>query len=77
MNYLSDKFEKIILPIYENYYEQVCYLYKENPKIKIIRVKNESESYTRFKNNQILRVSFEKNSGKLNNYFYIKLNIYK
>ena len=60
VNYLSNQFEKIILPIHENYYEQVCYLYSENPKIEIIRIQNQSEIYTRFKNDQILRVGFEK-----------------
>ena len=62
---------KIILPIYENYYEQVCYLYVENPKIEIVSIQNESEIYTRFNKNQVLRVGFEKNYGKFNTSFYI------
>ena len=75
VNYLSNQFEKIILPIHENYYEQVCYLYSENPKIEIFKIQNQSEIYTRFKNDQILRVGFEKNSGKFNTSFYRQLNI--
>jgi len=75
VNYLSNLFEKIILPIYENYYEQVCYLYVENPKIEIVSIQNESEIYTRFNKNQVLRVGFEKNYGKFNTSFYKQLNI--
>ena len=48
VNYLSDKFEKIILPVYENYYEQVCFLYIENPKIEVVKIQNKSEIYSRF-----------------------------
>jgi len=75
VNYLSDKFEKIILPIYENYYEQVCYLYIENPKIEVIKIQNDSEIYNRFNKNQVLRIGFEKNFGKFNTSFYKQLNI--
>ncbi len=75
VNYLSGKFEKIILPIYENYYEQVCYLYIENPKIEVIQIQNDSEIYNRFKKNQVLRIGFEKNFGKFNTSFYKQLNI--
>lgn len=75
VNYLSDKLEKIILPVYENYYEQVCFLYIENPKIEVIKVENDSEIYNRFNNDQVLRIGFEKNFGKFNSSFYKQLNI--
>ena len=75
VNYLSEQFEKIILPINENYYEQIYYLYIENPKVEIIEIKNESEIYKKFQNNQILRVGFEKNFGKFNTSFYKQLNV--
>ena len=75
VNYLSEKFEKIILPVYENYYEQVSYLYIENPKIEVIKIQNKSEIYKRYKNNQVLRIGFEKNFGKFNTSFYKQLNI--
>lgn len=75
VNYLSEQFEKIILPISENYYEQICYLYTENPKVEIIKIKNESEVYNIFHKKQILRVGFEKNFGKFNTSFYKQLNI--
>ena len=75
VNYLSKKFEKIILPVYEKYYEQVCYLYVENPKIEVIKILNESEIYNRFKSKKVLRIGFEKNIGKFNTSFYKQLNI--
>lgn len=75
VNYLSDLFDKIILPINKQYYEQICYLYLENPKVEIFKIDNESEIYERFKKIQVLRVGFEKNFGKFNTSFYKQLNI--
>lgn len=75
VNYLSDKCEKITLPVYENYYEQVSFLYMKNPKIEVVKIKNESEIYNRLNIDQVLRIGFEKNYGKFNTSFYKQLNI--
>lgn len=76
VNYLAmNHFEKIILPVRKNIFNNLEFLYSNNPKVTLSEVSEESEIYSKFKELPILRVGFEKNYGKFNSSFYQQLKI--
>ena len=81
VNYLSKDFEKIYLPVKDNNYKTIKFLYSENNRVEIFKVENETREndVSNFANNnnlEILRVGF-KNVGDtpFNKAFYKQLNL--
>ena len=81
VNYLSKHFEKIYLPVKDNNYKTMKFLYSENNRVEIFKVENETREndVSNFANNnnlEILRVGF-KNVGDtpFNKAFYKQLNL--
>jgi len=44
VNYLSNMFDKIIIPLKSNYAHMIKYLYKDNPKIEFLNLENKLKS---------------------------------
>ena len=81
VNYLSKDFKKIYLPVKDNNYKTIKFLYSENNRVEIFKVENETREndVSNFANNnnlEILRVGF-KNVGDtpFNKAFYKQLNL--
>lgn len=73
INFLSNHFEKIVLPTKKNIINQIRFLYSENKKIEVIEISDEKEIYN--SKYEVLRVGFEKNFGKFNISFYNQLDL--
>ena len=81
VNYLTKNFEKIYVPVKDNNYKTIKFLYSENNRVEIFKVENETREndVSNFANNnnlEILRVGF-KNVGDtpFNKAFYKQLNL--
>ena len=80
INYLTNyKGFKCYLPVKNNNYEMINYLYKDNKKLKTFKISNENRdfainNYSIENNLQILKVGFEKTKNhNFNTHFYHQL----
>ena len=69
------------LPVKKHYLDMVTYLYKDNHRIKLFSIENETrdddvENFARENSLQILKIGFEKvKKDNFNTYFYKQLRI--
>ena len=79
VNKLSEKYDKIYLPIKDRYADMIRYLYKDNKKIKFFEVSYSNSNFDvlMFSNKNdlpILRIGFEKQKNEpFNTWFYDQL----
>ena len=64
VNFLSTKYSKIYLPVKENLFSTVQFLYSENKKLSLFKISNESreediDEFASSKNLKILRVGYQ------------------
>tara|TARA_Y100001970_G_C14142205_1_gene807810 strand:+ start:602 stop:1342 length:741 start_codon:yes stop_codon:yes gene_type:complete len=64
VNFLSTKYSKIYLPVKENLFNTVQFLYSENKKLSLFKISNESreediDEFASSKNLKILRVGYQ------------------
>lgn len=82
VNYLSnEKGIECFLPVKRHYLNMVQFLYKDNHRVKLFGIDNETrdndvENFAEKNNLQILKIGFEKvKKNNFNTYFYKQLNI--
>jgi len=81
VNFLSNKYQKIHLPVKESNFEMLSYFYSENKKVYLFKVKNDTreddiEKYSQFNNLDILRIGFNRIGKKpFNKAFYKQLKL--
>lgn len=82
VNYLSnEKGIECFLPVKRHYLNMVQFLYKNNHRVKLFGIDNETrdndiENFAETNNLQILKIGFEKvKKNNFNTYFYKQLNI--
>ena len=81
VNYLSNKYERIHLPVKTSNYKMIDYLYSENPKVELFEIENDTRekdiSFYADKNGyDILRVGYDQiKNTPFNVAFYKQLRI--
>ena len=80
-NYLSKKYKKIYMPVFDRNYKNLSYLYSENESVELFKIPDEDEissiiSFANIKNLQVLKVGFEEiGKQSFNTAFYNQLMI--
>ncbi len=80
LNYFSNNYKSIFLPVKSRDLDNVTYLYQDNPKIKIFKIEHESEkddikNFSKKNNLEILKVGFEMRKPPFNLSFYTQFNL--
>lgn len=80
INYFSELYKKIYLPVKSRDISNIKYLYKDNPKVEVFKIEHESEvndinSFAKKMNLQILKVGFKKRKPPFNKSFYDQFHI--
>ncbi len=80
VNYLTEIFNEIYLPVFEKNYNIINFLYKSNKKVKLFIIKPEYEEkeildFSQDNKLEILRVGFEKLQNPIQESFYNQLGL--
>lgn len=75
LNHFSEFFKEIYLPVKSRDFDNISYLYKNNPKIILFKIEHDTEvndisSFAKSHNKKILKVGFKKRKPPFNKSFY-------
>ena len=79
LNHFSEFFKEIYLPVKSRDFDNISYLYKNNPKIILFKIEHDTEiidisNFAKTHNKKILKVGFKKRKPPFNVSFYEQLN---